>query len=98
MSGFTDMNKLMPDFYSIRELAGKKLADMLQEKHELPLEESSRKLQLIRLSLGDLTRAFDDDAEDISIRTHAAIIMEGLCIDFGKEVNGILASVIPKVN
>jgi len=104
ISSFTDRNKCMLDFFSIRRLAGEKLLDMLQEKHELPSEQSARELQLIQLALGDLTTAFVDDAEDISIRTNAVIIMEGFCYtynfydDFAKEVEGIMVGMIPKVN
>ncbi|CAN6298084.1 unnamed protein product [Urochloa humidicola] len=76
---------------------------MLGEKHELPSGESARGLQLVRLALGDLTSAFADDAEDISVRTHAAIIMEYLCVhydpyaDFTEEAERLLIGVIQKV-
>jgi hypothetical protein len=104
ISGATDRNKGMPNLFGIRSLASEKLSNMLREKHELPSGPSASELQLIHLALGDITRAIADDAEDISIRTHAAIIMEGLCngynpyFDFAEEVKGLLVSVIPKVN
>ncbi|RLM97710.1 hypothetical protein C2845_PM06G34570 [Panicum miliaceum] len=79
ISGATDRNKGMPALFGIRSLASEKLLNMLREKHELPSGPSAIELQLIHLALGDLTRAIADDAEDISIRTHAAIILEGLC-------------------
>lgn len=60
---------------SIRRLAGEKLSGMLREKHEPPSEESVMVLHLI----GDITSAFADDSEDISIRIHAAMVMEHLC-------------------
>jgi len=97
ISSFTDRNKC------IRRLAGEKLLDMLQEKHALPSEQSVRELQLIQFALGDLTTAFVDDAEDISIRTNAVIIMEGFCytyncyIGFSEEVEEIMVGMIPKV-
>ncbi|CAL4897619.1 unnamed protein product [Urochloa decumbens] len=106
VSRFADRNKNMPDFSSIRRLASEKLSDMLREKHHEPLsEESARELQLVHFALGDLTTAFADDAEDISIRTHATIIMEGLCICYDpdysgsaeEELLGILVEMIPKV-
>jgi hypothetical protein len=103
ISGFTDRKKNTCNFYEIQHLAGKKLANMFREKNELPSEESARELPLILLPLGDLTSALADDSEDISIRTHAAIILEGLCVhynsysDFAEEVKGILVGVIPKV-
>lgn len=81
-SGFTDRHTKKGDS-SFKSLAGKRLSEMLfGEKHEQPSEESERDLQLIRLALGDLTSALADDAEDISVRTHAAIIMEGLCVNY----------------
>ncbi|RLN29817.1 hypothetical protein C2845_PM05G01210 [Panicum miliaceum] len=97
ISNFADRN----DFYRIRRLAGEKLLDMLREKYGIPLE-GDAKSQLICLALRDLTRAFADDAEDISIRTHATIIIEGLCVahkfqrEFIMEVREILGDMIPK--
>ncbi|CAN6303793.1 unnamed protein product [Urochloa humidicola] len=102
---YTDRaNNMLPDkFCSWSRLASEKLSDMLGEKHELPSGESARGLQLVRLALGDLTSAFADDAEDISVRTHAAIIMEYLCVhydpyaDFTEEAERLLIGVIQKV-
>lgn len=113
-SGFTD-GYTEKGVSSYKSLAGKRLSEMLLgEKHdETPSEESERDLQLIRLALGDLTSALADDAEDISVRTHAAIIMEGLCIGLTstnllyqhlqmgrsyEEEGEILVRAIPKVN
>ena len=42
---------------------------------------------------------FNAGAEDISIRIHAAIIMEDLCHGYNLDrAQGFMASVIPKVN
>jgi hypothetical protein len=111
VSGLTDWNKDMPDVSSIRRLASERLSAILGKKHELPSEENARTIQLILLALGDLASAFAD--EDISIRTHAAIIKEGICVNcnlisdsvgyepnskIAEEVEGILVSVISEVN
>jgi hypothetical protein len=111
VSGLTDWNKDMPDVSSIRRLASERLSAILGKKHELPSEENARTIQLILLALGDLASAFAD--EDISIRTHAAIIKEGICVNCNlisdsvsyepnskipEEVEGILVSVISEVN
>jgi len=53
---------------------------MLHEKHVLPLEKTERDLQSVHIAVRDLARAFNDGTEDISIRTHATIIMERLCL------------------
>ena len=76
---------------------------MLHEKHVLPLEKTERDLQSVHIAVRDLARAFNDGTEDISIRTHATIIMERLCVyyahsHFAKEVEGMLVAMIPKVN
>ena len=110
VSGFTYGNNksMLPDVSSIKNLAGEKLSDMLREKHELPSEESMTELQSIRLALGDMASAFSDDDEEISVRTHAAIILEGLCAAATRlwshtsnahmEARRMLVGVIPKVN
>jgi hypothetical protein len=94
---FTNRKK---DLSSICRLAGEKLSDMLGKKHVLPSGESERNFQLIRLAVEDLTSAFADDAQDISIRTHAAIVMEGLICDceVTGAAEGILLGVVAKVN
>ncbi|CAM0147273.1 unnamed protein product [Urochloa decumbens] len=104
ISGFADQTMNGCSSSHIRTLASEKLADMFREKHETPLEESSaRDVQLILLALRDLTSAFADNVEDISIITHAAIILEDICViynsgdDFAEELKGIFVSVIPKV-
>ncbi|CAL4897615.1 unnamed protein product [Urochloa decumbens] len=104
ISGFADQTMNGCSCSHIRTLASEKLADMFREKHEITLEESSaRDVQLILLALRDLTSAFADNVEDISIITHAAIILEGICViynsgdDFAEELKGIFVSVIPKV-
>ncbi|KAF8762985.1 hypothetical protein HU200_008832 [Digitaria exilis] len=103
ISAFADED----DFARNRSLASEKLSSLLGDnKNDGPSDQSARELQYIRLALGDLASAFADDAdEDISIRTHATIIMEDLLFqvlydpfsDFGKEVDEILAGIIPKV-
>ena len=103
VSGFTDLNKNCRNFHGIMRLAGEKLSDILHEKYVLPLDKSERDLQSVHIAVSDLARAFDDDTEDISIRTHATIIMERLCVyyahsHFAKEVEGMLVAMIPKVN
>ena len=81
----------------------KSCATILGEKHdEIPAASKGSEIELlqsVRLALEDLAKAFADDALDISIRTHATIIMEGLCFCYNitKEVKGILVDVIPKV-
>ncbi|RLN30009.1 hypothetical protein C2845_PM05G01550 [Panicum miliaceum] len=108
ISGFIDRSKNMCDFDRIRELAGEKLRHILGEKRdEIPAASKGSTeielLQSVRLALGDLARAFADDALYISMRTHAAIIMEGLCIGYttytnlAEEVEGFLVAAIPKV-
>ena len=76
ISGFTDLNKNCRNFHGIMRLAGEKLSDILHEKYVLPLEKSERDLQSVHIAVRDLARAFNDGTEDISIRTHATIVMK----------------------
>lgn len=59
-------------------LAGEKLSDMLHEKHICAAFRKKRErfTQSVHIAVSDLARAFDDDTEDISIRTHATIVMD----------------------
>jgi hypothetical protein len=95
-SGFANREE---DLHSICRLAGEKLSDILGKKHELPSEEFARKKKLTRLAAEDLTSAFADDAQDISIRTQAAVVMEGLLSAcYVADVEDIMLRVVPKVN
>jgi hypothetical protein len=95
-SGFANREE---DLHSICRLAGEKLSDILGKKHELPSEEFARKKKLTRLAAEDLTSAFADDAQDISIRTQAAVVMEGLLSACSvADVEDIMLRVVPKVN
>jgi hypothetical protein len=79
---------------SICSLAGEKLSDVLAKKHT---EESEREFQVTCLVVEDLTNAFADDDQDISIRIHAAIVMEGLLRSCYVSDEALLR-VVPKVN